>query len=299
MYWGPRAMMSFRSLPVLSVVALLTAMMSSPVRAEGANVAQPWQMDFQPAASPVAERLQEFHNLLLPIITAITLFVLALLIYVVVRFNAKANPVPSKTTHNVMLEIIWTVVPVLILIVIAIPSFKLLYYVDRTSTPDMTLKVTGYQWYWGYEYPDQGGINFLANLVPEKEIDKAAGQQRLLSTDNAVVVPVDTNIRVLITASDVIHSFAMPAFGVKTDAIPGRLNETWMRVTKLGTYYGQCSELCGNGHAYMPIEVRAVSKEDFATWVAAKKKEQGIADTTPVESAITPVAPPANTTQSH
>lgn len=248
---------------------------------------QPWAIDLQPAATPVAERLHDFHGMLLYIIFAIALFVLALLIFVVFRFNERANPVPSKTTHNVLLEVIWTIVPVIILIVIAVPSFKLLYYMDRVEKPDMTLKVTGYQWYWGYEYPDQGGINFLSNMVPEKDIDKAKGQKRLLSTDNPIVIPTDTNIQVLITAADVIHSFAIPAFGVKRDAIPGRTNESWMRVTKPGTYYGQCSEICGTGHGYMPIEIKAVPKDEFDAWVAAKKKEQGIAD------APAPVAAPA------
>lgn len=240
-----------------------------------------WGLGLQEPVTPVMERLIDFHNMLLWIIIGIALFVLALLVYVVVRFNERANPVPSKTTHNVPLEIIWTLVPVAILIVIAIPSFKLLYYMDKVHKPDMTLKVTGYQWYWGYEYPDQGGINFLSNMIPDKEIDPAKGQERLLSTDNPVVIPVDTDIQILITAADVLHAFAVPAFGVKKDAVPGRVNESWMRVTKPGIYYGQCSELCGTGHAFMPIEIHAVPKDEFAAWVAAKKQEQGIADPVP------------------
>lgn len=227
-----------------------------------------WQMGFQEAATPGAERLHSFHNFLLYIISGITLFVLALLLWVMVRFNSKVNPVPSATTHNVLLEIIWTVVPVVILIVIAVPSFKLLYYLDRTEKPEMTLKVTGYQWYWGYEYPDNGGISFNANMIPADKVDTAKGEVKLLSTDNPVILPVDTNVQILVTGADVIHSFAVPSFGIKTDAVPGRTNETWVRITKPGTYYGQCDQLCGTNHGFMPIEVVAVSKEDFAAWVA-------------------------------
>ena len=227
----------------------------------------------QPAASPSAEYLHEFHNMLLYIITAIAVFVLVLLIYVVLRYNKHVNPEPKQFSHNVLIEVLWTVVPVVILIVIAIPSMKMLYFLDRTEAPEMTLKVTGYQWYWGYEYPDHEGINFLSYMIPDNEIDEAKGQSRLLSTDNVVVLPVDTNIQILMTGGDVIHSWAMPALGIKIDAMPGRLNETWVRINKPGTYYGQCSELCGKDHSYMPIEVRAVSKEDFQAWVTKAKVE--------------------------
>lgn len=236
---------------------------------------QGWQFGFQPAATPVAERLHDFHNFLLVIITLITIFVMVLMLYVMVRFRAKANPTPSMTTHNVPLEIIWTVIPVLILILIAVPSFKLLYYMDRTDDPEMTLKVTGYQWYWGFEYPDHGDISVTSNMIKEEDLDLAKGQIRLLSTDNPVILPVDTNIQVIVTAADVLHSFAVPAFGIKVDAVPGRINETWVRIEKPGVYYGQCSELCGQGHAFMPVEVIAVSKDDFAAWVA---RQNGTAD---------------------
>ena len=209
--------------------------------------------------------------MLLVIISAITAFVTLLLAYIMLRFNRRANPTPSTTSHNVPLEIVWTIVPVLILIVIVIPSMKLLYYSDRTTDPEMTLKVTGYQWYWGYEYPDYEGINFMSYPIKDEDIDPSKGDVRLLSTDNAVVLPVDTNIQVLITAADVLHSWAVPAFGVKTDAVPGRTNETWVRITKPGIYYGQCSEICGQGHAYMPIEIHAVSKEEFKRWVETAK----------------------------
>ena len=236
-----------------------------------ANGLQNGQLGFPEAVTPSAERIHSFYHMLQIIITLIVIFVSALLLFVMIRFRAKANPVPSMTTHNVLLEIIWTVIPVVILIIIAVPSFKLLYYVDRTETPEMTLKVTGYQWYWGFEYPDNGDISITSNMVPDAEIDASKNQHRLLSTNNPVVLPVDTNIQVLVTAADVLHSFAMPSFGIKTDAVPGRLNETWIRIEKEGVYYGQCSELCGQGHAFMPVEIHAVSKDAFAAWVA----EQG------------------------
>ncbi len=239
---------------------------------------RPWGIGLQDPATPVAERLHEFHNMLLIIIAAIVLFVMGLLLYVMLRFNARANPKPSTTTHNVMLEVLWTVVPVVILIVIAVPSFKLLYYMDRTAEPEMTLKITGYQWYWGYEYPDHGDISLMPNMIPDDQIDPSKGQVRLLSTDNPVILPVDTNIQLIVTAADVIHSFAVPAFGVKIDAVPGRLNETWVQIEKPGVYYGQCSEICGIGHAFMPIEIIAVSKEDFTAWVANQRGESASLD---------------------
>lgn len=251
---------------------LLGLGLTFPLASALAQMPEGYSLGFQEAATPVAERMHEFHNLLLVIITAITLFVLALLIYVVFRFNAKANPEPSQTTHNTLLEILWTGVPVLILIIIAVPSFKLLYYTDRPVDPEMTLKVTGYQWYWGYEYPDHDGLTFLSNMVAEGDIDPET-QKRNLSTDNVVVLPVDTTILVQVTAADVLHSFAMPAFGIKTDAVPGRLNETWIRITKPGVYYGQCSEICGINHAYMPIEIHAVPKDEFKNWLITAKEE--------------------------
>ena len=263
----------------LGLAALFSLGFLAPALAqEAAHNATPWSFLTQAAASPSAERIHEFHDMLVYIIIAITLFVLALLIIVIVRFNKRSNPVPSKTTHNVLLEVLWTALPVVILIIIAIPSFKLLYYVDRTENPEMTIKVTGYQWYWGYEYPDHGDINFMAYMVPEDEINSEEGQLRLLSTDRAVVLPVNKNIQIDVTAADVLHSWAVPALGVKTDSVPGRLNSTWFKITKPGTYYGQCSELCGKDHAYMPIEIRAVSEEEFEQWIL----EQG--GTMPVDT---------------
>lgn len=241
----------------------------------GAFAAQPepWQTGFQPAASAVMEAVRDFYDLLFVVIVAITAFVLALLVYVMVRFNAKRNPVPSKTTHNTFLEMAWTAIPIVILVVIAIPSFRLLYFQKTVSEAEMemTVKVIGYQWYWSYEYPDHGDIAFDSFIVEDEDLEP--GQLRLLEVDNRLVVPVDTNIRLLVTADDVLHSWAVPAFGIKIDAVPGRLNETWVRVEREGVYYGQCSELCGVRHGYMPVTVEAVSKDAFASWVEQAKVE--------------------------
>jgi cytochrome c oxidase subunit II len=240
-------------------------------------------LGFQPAASPVKVELEHFHDLLLIIITAITVFVLGLLVYVAVRFRASANPVPSQTTHHTWLEVAWTVLPVFILVIIAIPSFRILYYMEKAPNPEMTLKVTGHQWYWSYEYPDHGGIAFDSRLIPEEELKP--GQLRLLETDNRVVVPVGTDIRVQVTAADVLHAWAVPSFGVKKDAVPGRLNETWFNATREGLFYGQCSEICGTQHGYMPIAIEVVSKERFAKWVEKTKLAQGIIDSAPSQTA--------------
>lgn len=235
-----------------------------------------WGLNLQPAATSSAERIHDFHTMLLVIIAAITLFVFVLLVFVVLRFNKKANPNPSNVTHNVLLEVVWTVIPVVILIVIAVPSFKLLYKNDRIVEPEMTLKISGYQWYWGYEYPDHGGFSFNSYMIPTADLKP--GQVRLLSTDNPVVLPIETDIAILVTGRDVIHSWTIPAFGVKVDAIPGRTNETWFRIDKPGTYFGQCSEICGKDHAFMPIEIRAVPKEEFEAWVEKAKEEFAVND---------------------
>lgn len=255
---------------ILSLGVLLALTVSAQ-----AGYPHSWGLGLQEPAGVLATQINDFHNMLIYIISAITIFVFGLLVWIVVRYNAKANPVPSKTTHNTMLEVVWTVIPVIILIVIAVPSFKVLFSQGRIPEADMTIKVTGYQWYWGYEYPDQGGISFNAYMIPDKDIDPSKGQRRLLETDNEVVVPVDSVIRIQVTAADVIHAWTIPAFGVKKDAVPGRLNEAWFKVTKPGVYYGQCSEICGNGHAYMPIKVRAVSKEEFAKWADEAKTKFG------------------------
>jgi cytochrome c oxidase subunit 2 len=232
---------------------------------------EPWQLGFQPPASPVMEQIESFHDLLLWIITLISIFVLALLAYVCWRFRASRGEPPSRRTHNTILEIAWTAVPVLILVVIAIPSFKLLYFQDVVPESDLTIKAVGHQWYWSYEYPDNGNFTFDAYLVADEDLEP--GQLRLLTTDNRVVLPVDTDVRVLITATDVLHSWAMPAFGVKMDAVPGRINETWLRIEEPGTYYGQCSELCGDYHGFMPIMIEAVSPEEFEAWTQQAQEE--------------------------
>ncbi len=256
----------------LAALAALTATVCMAAGlAHAAGQPLPWQTGFQEAASPVMERLNDFHNMLLVIITCITVFVLVLLLIIFVRFNAKANPTPSKTAHNTMLEVAWTIVPIIILMVIVVPSFRLLYFEDKVQNADMTVKIIGHQWYWTYEYPDSGDLEFDAYMIADDELQQ--GQPRLLATDESVVLPVDTNIRLLVTADDVIHSWAIPAFGVKMDAVPGRMNETWVRITHEGMFYGQCSELCGVDHAFMPIQIKAVSKAAFAEWVSAAQEK--------------------------
>jgi cytochrome c oxidase subunit 2 len=230
----------------------------------------PGQINFQPAVTPVMERIADFHTLLLIIITLISVLVLGLLVYTIVKFSAKNNPEPSKLTHNTAIEVLWTVVPVIILVIIAVPSFKLLYYADVVPKADMTIKAIGHQWYWSYEYPDHGKFSFDSYMIPDDELKP--GQVRLLDTDTSVVVPVKATVRMQITADDVLHAWAVPAFGVKIDAIPGRLNETWFKATKEGTYYGQCSELCGINHGFMPIKVEVVSKSKFVAWAAAQRR---------------------------
>jgi cytochrome c oxidase subunit II len=226
----------------------------------------PWEFKLQEAGSPVMENIIWFHNFLLVVITIITLFVLALLVLVVAKFNARANPVPSRTTHNTLIEVAWTLVPVLILVGIAVPSFRLLFLELDIPKADLTIKATGKQWYWSYAYPDNGKFEFDSLMAQDK-------QPRLLGVDNEMVVPVNKVIRVQTTGADVIHSFAVPAFGIKIDAIPGRLNETWFKATKTGMFYGQCSELCGKDHAFMPIAVKVVSDQEFAAWVEDAKKK--------------------------
>src|SRR5215831_2853990 len=253
---------------VLLFAALGVVAFTAIAWAEGPR---PWEIGMQPPATPVKDRLQAFHNELLIIITLITIFVLGLLLYVIIRFHHRRHPVPTRTSHNTVIEMLWTVVPVLILVIIAIPSFKLMYYMDRVPNPDMTIKVTGHQWYWSYEYPDQGGLAFDSNLIPEADLK--AGQKRLLDVDNPLVVPVDTTIRVQVTGTDVIHSWFIPSFGVQEYAVVGRLNESWMRVEHEGTFYGQCNQICGVNHAFMPIEIKAVSKEDFQHWLVDAKKK--------------------------
>jgi cytochrome c oxidase subunit 2 len=240
----------------------------------------PWQLGLQEPVSPVAVEGQKFFNLLIWLMTIITVIVLFLLLYVLFRFSAKRNPVPSKTTHHTLLEVVWTVVPVLILLVIAIPSFRLLYFADRVEDADLTLKIIGKQWYWTYEYPDNGNFTF-DSLMIDQETAVAEGLNRLLDVDNPVVLPVDKNIRLIMTSDDVIHNWAMPSLFIKLDAVPGRLNETWTRIPGEyagTTFYGQCSELCGVNHAYMPIAVKAVTMEEYEAWVAEAQEQFASAD---------------------
>jgi cytochrome c oxidase subunit 2 len=232
---------------------------------------EPWQLDLQNGATPIMHRIIEFHDALLVICALIVLLVLGLLAYCIFRFNERANPQPSRTTHNALIEVIWTALPVVILVGIAVPSFRLLYDEDVIPKADLTVKAIGHQWYWSYEYPDNGGFSFDSVMVPDNELKP--GQRRLLDVDNPVVLPVDTTIRVITTSLDVIHAWAVPAFGVKSDSVPGRLNEMWVKIERPGMYYGQCSELCGTNHGFMPIQVEAVTKEQFARWVADAKKK--------------------------
>ncbi|WP_428489796.1 cytochrome c oxidase subunit II [Rhodopila sp.] len=231
---------------------------------------RPWEMGMQRSFSPIKDREIRLNDLVLVMITVITLLVGGLLVWVMIRYNSKRNPVPSQTSHNTVLEIAWTVIPVLVLVIMAIPSFRLIYYQDRTPDPDMTIKVTGHQWYWEYTYPDQGNLDIESRYVPDEDLKP--GQPRLLTVDNQMVIPVNKKIRVLTTSGDVIHSFFIPAFGVQRYAIPGRTIETWMEADKIGTFYGECNQICGLDHSRMPISVRAVSEADFKSWVEQTKK---------------------------
>jgi cytochrome c oxidase subunit 2 len=230
-------------------------------------------LGLQPSASPLKVEATFFHDvILMPVITGITLLVLGLLIWIIIRYTKKANPVPAKWSHNTLIEVVWTVVPVLILVFISLFSFRLLFAYHDMPTPDLTVKATGNQWNWAYEYPDQGIGEYISNMIPEDEIASRGMPHSLyrLAADEPIVVPVGKTVRVLVTATDVIHAFALPAFGLKVDAIPGRVNETWFRADRTGVFYGQCSELCGVDHAFMPIQINVVTEAEFATWVASK-----------------------------
>ena len=229
-----------------------------------------WQIGFQEPASSMMEGIVSFHNLVQYIITAITLFVLALLVIVVVKFNARANPTPTRTTHNTAIEVAWTLIPVLILVAIAVPSFRLLFEQTNVPPADLTVKATGKQWFWSYNYPDQGNFEFDSIMIPEKDLKP--GQSRLQSVDNPLVVPVNKVVRLQMTGADVIHAWAVPSLGVAMDAVPGRLNEMWFKSTKEGVFYGNCRELCGRDHAFMPVEVHVVSEQAFNAWLDEAKK---------------------------
>jgi cytochrome c oxidase subunit 2 len=254
-------------------IAALAAALLIPGGAALAGLGQPtpWELGLQDSATPVMDDVVWLHDFVLYIVTAVTIFVLALLVIIVVRFNANANPTPSRTTHNTLIEVLWTVLPVVILVIIALPSFRTLFFQLNVPPADLTIKATGVTWNWKYDYPDNGDFEFDSLMTQEKDLK--GDQPRLLTVDNEMVVPVNKVVRMLVTGFDVIHSFAVPSFGIKIDAIPGRLNETWFKANKEGWYYGQCSELCGKDHAFMPIAVHVVSDAEFATWVAAAKKK--------------------------
>lgn len=255
----------------LVAITLVAILVGGEAALAGLGQPSPWQIGLQQSASPVMDNIIWFHDFLLYIITGIAGFVLVLLVVVMVRFNARTNPIPSRTTHNTLIEIAWTLIPIVILMFIAVPSFKLLFFQLNVPPADLTVKATGKQWYWSYSYPDNGQFEFDSLML--KEGERKEGQPRLLAVDNEMVVPVNKTVRVITTGSDVIHSFAVPSFGIKIDAVPGRINETWFTATREGVYYGQCSELCGKNHAFMPIAVRAVSEQAFSAWVEEAKKK--------------------------
>ncbi len=272
---GDRDRMDVRSgrkvlerLPKFAALAGIVNLTQTPLAL--ASQPEPWGLNLQEAASPIMEQMIDFHDLLLVIITGITLFVTGLLIWAIIRYNRRANPEPAKFHHNTTLEVLWTVVPILILVIIAIPSFRLLYAQHSYPQPDLTIKATGYQWYWEYEYPD-AGFSFGSFMIEDADLEP--GQPRLLAVDADVVVPVGKTVQVLVTAADVMHNWTVPAFGSKIDAIPGRVNRTWFQATQTGTFYGQCSELCGARHAFMPIAVRVVTQEEYDAWLESAKQE--------------------------
>jgi len=268
-------MCGFKTLKIILSSFITLFISNQALSAENIGAAHPWGLNLREAFSPVMAEMVSFHNALIWLIVIISLFVLALLVIIVVKFNTKANPKASKTTHNTFIEIAWTAIPVLILVVMAVPSFKLLYKSDVVPEAHMTVKAIGHQWYWSYEYPDHGNFTYDAWLVQDKEDMEGEDRPftRLLTTDTRVVVPVGKVIRVQMTSTDVLHSWAVPSLGVKKDAVPGRLNELWFEADREGIFYGQCSELCGTNHGFMPIEVHAVSEEEFLAWVEDSKEK--------------------------
>lgn len=266
---------------ITAVMAGMAAFFTSSAAWAIAGQPEDWQINFQDAVTPVMEDIISFDNYLLWIITAVSVFVLILLLVVMLKFNARANPVPSKTTHHVGIEVAWTIIPVLILVAIAIPSFRLLYLQRTIPEADMTIKAIGYQWYWGYEYSDLEDVAFESVMLTKEEVKEKGlpSSVYLLETDTEIVVPVNKTIRLQVTAEDVIHAWTIPSFGVKIDAVPGRLNEAWFKATEVGTYYGQCSELCGINHAFMPIRVRVVTQDEFDAWTVWAKDEYASIET--------------------
>jgi cytochrome c oxidase subunit II len=276
----------------LTAIAVTAGALFGSASAALAGLGQPspWQIGMQGSATPVMDDITLFHNVLLVIIALITAFVLGLLLIVIVRFNARANPTPSRTTHNTPIEVLWTIVPVIILALIAVPSFRLLFLELDVPKPDLTVKVTGKQWFWTYAYPDNGNFEFDSLMIADKDLKP--DQLRLLSVNNEMVVPVNKVVHVLVTGADVIHSFNVPSFGIRIDAIPGRINDTWFKATKEGIFYGECSELCGKDHSFMPIAVRVVSQDDFNAWLV-KAKQQFTADEPAVPTNVAAAGAPA------
>ncbi len=272
-----RVLGKWRALALLATVAVAAGWLAPGAALAGTGQPSPWQINFQGAASPIAENMLSFHNFVLVISTAIMLFVLVLMAIVILRYNERANPTPSKTTHNTALEITWTVIPIIILVVIAVPSFKLLYDQYSFPKPDLTIKAIGHQWYWTHEYPDYGDISIDSVMLDDEEraelIKQGIDAPRMLAVDNEIVVPVNKVVHVLVTADDVIHAWTIPSFGSKVDAVPGRITSTWFKATKKGIFYGQCSELCGRDHARMPIAIRVVDQDVFDRWIAAMKAD--------------------------
>jgi len=277
---------------VIARLVALAAVFAGVYGVQSATAAEPknWQLGFQEAATPTMEKIDGFHDFVTIIATVIAVFVMVLLLIVIFRFNEKSNPTPTTTTHHLPLEIAWTVIPIIILVVMAIPSFKLMYFADRVDNPDMTLKIIGRQWYWSYEYPDHGNFTFDANIISEEDLAKDSSLKRNMDTDERVVLPVGKKIQLLMTASDVLHNWGVPAFGIKLDTVPGRLNETWVQINKPGVYYGFCSELCGVNHAYMPITVEAVSPKAFKQWVKQAQKKYAKVDGTPPSVDVAKIA---------
>jgi cytochrome c oxidase subunit 2 len=277
----------------LSATALIFGILLASAGTAFAGLGQPtpWQIGLQESASPIMDQISRFNTFLFWITTAIALFVLILLAIIIVRFNGRANPIPSRTTHNTPIEIIWTIVPVIILATIAVPSFRLLFsQLDVPPHPDLTVKATGKQWFWSYNYPDNGNFEFDSMMVADKDLKP--DQPRLLTVDNEMVVPVNKVVHVLVTGADVIHSFAVPSFGIRIDAVPGRMNETWFKATTEGVFRGQCSELCGKDHSFMPIVVRVVNESDFNKWLDDAKKKYA-ADESAAHDAVAAAQIPA------
>jgi cytochrome c oxidase subunit 2 len=286
-------MIGKRVLGILGVLAIAVLGVAGSVQAQPiVGVPHDWQVNFPPPYTPLMEKVESLNDLLLVIITLISVFVAGLLLYAMWRFHASRNPVPTTTTHNTVIEIAWTVIPILILVIIAIPSFRLLYYGDKIANPEFTVKVVGHQWYWSYEYPDQGNFSVDSRILAEADrIKQKPNVPRMMATDEEMVIPKGTNIRIIGTAADSMHGWTVPGFGIKKTVIPGRLNEGWINVRDEGYYFGQCSQICGNAHSYMPIAVRVVSKPEFDKWVEQKKKAAGLAPgalATDVASATAP-----------